>query len=57
MKSVLFQKIFVCFLYFVGKTGFEPASPWFQTRPLHNQLAYFALLCAPGGIRTHIITA
>ena len=57
MKSILFQKNICMFLYFVGKTGFEPASPWFQTRPLHNQLAYFPLLCAPGGIRTHIVTA
>ena len=56
MKSILFQKYLYVFI-FVGKTGFEPASPWFQTRPLHNQLAYFPLLCAPGGIRTHIVAA
>ena len=55
-KYFVFQK-YLYVLYFVAKTGFEPASPRLQTGPLQNQLAYFALLRAPGGIRTHIVAA
>ena len=57
MKSILFFKIFVCF-YICREDRIQTCiPPRLQTGPLQNQLAYFALLRAPGGIRTHIVTA
>ena len=36
----------------VGKTGFEPATPWSQTK-CSTKLSYFPKYGAPGGSRTY----